>query len=74
MSKMPINPSCLHSIHKHPRQPKRHLLWELIPLHGYLKTITKIDMNHLSCCSLQHQITWVSITKSEDIPHYGHCC
>jgi hypothetical protein len=49
---------------KHSRQSEWHFLWELLAMHGDLKTISEIDMDNLSCASFKKHVGRVAISKT----------
>ena len=73
-SEQTFNTQYFHSIIEHTRQPEGNLFWVLFPQNGCLETITKVNMDHHSCEPIQHQITWVTVTQTENVPYHQHDC
>ena len=46
----------LHGVGEHASQSERDLLWELLPRHGNLKTVSKINVQDASSQTVQHQV------------------
>src|SRR6266849_1239071 len=46
----------LHRVCEHSCKPEWYFFRELLAMHRYLKAVTKIDMDHLSCLALKHKI------------------
>jgi hypothetical protein len=64
--------ACLHCFDEHPREPKGNSFWEPFPLHCDFETISEIDVNDLASGSLKHDVAWVAISKSKNVPNHGH--
>ena len=46
----------LHGIGQHSGESEGNLLRELLPDHGYLKTVTKVNVKHTPSQTIQHQV------------------
>ena len=56
----------LHSIGEHASQSEWDLLWELLPRHGNLKTVPKVNVQDASGQSVQHQVGGVSESNQSE--------
>lgn len=53
----------LHSIDEHTSQTEWNLFRELLPGHGYFKTVSKVNVRDLPTHTVQHQVGRMSAGK-----------
>ena len=61
-----------HGIRQHARETERHAFWVLLPVHGYFETVAEINVDDLAGDTVQHQVTRVAITETQDVTDHGH--
>mmetsp|Transcript_38512 Transcript_38512/g.53470 ORF Transcript_38512/g.53470 Transcript_38512/m.53470 type:complete len:204 (+) Transcript_38512:646-1257(+) len=62
----------LHGLHQHAGQAEGHLLGELLPVHGRLEAIPKVNVQDLARVPIQHQVAWVSVAEAEEVADHAH--
>lgn len=72
MLEYPMDPTRLHILDQHPRQPKRHFLRKLTPRPINIKTIPKINMYNFPRISLYHDVIGVTVAQSNHVTYDGH--
>lgn len=67
-----MNATGLHGLDEHSGQSERNSFGVLLSHFVDIKTVSKIDVDNLSGISLDHDVVWMSITQTYDIPNNGH--
>mmetsp|Transcript_17483 Transcript_17483/g.52433 ORF Transcript_17483/g.52433 Transcript_17483/m.52433 type:complete len:714 (+) Transcript_17483:377-2518(+) len=67
-----LNSGHLHGLYHHPRQPERHLLRELLAVHGGLEAVAEVDVQQLARVPVQHEVAGVAVAQAQQVAHHGH--
>ena len=63
----PTDHTHLHGIGEHASETERNLLRKLLPRHGNLETIAKVNVQDSASQPVQHQVGWVSGEREREI-------
>jgi hypothetical protein len=67
-----MNTTRLHGLDEHSGQSEGNSFGVLLSHFVDIKTVSKIDMDNLARIPLDHDVVWMSITQTYDIPNNGH--
>ena len=68
----PMYTSHSHCLLHHPGESEGNLLGILLPVPRHIETLPEVTMDQIPRLPIHHDVAWMSISKSQDIPHHAH--